>query len=471
MLIGYYQSAGKAVPQEVEEMIKGVRRDLPNTTKNMGRILQLLKKNKYNEAFYEIFSLCSTLATEAGKKIVVVIDEFSLFDQFDLNDPFSIFGKQIMIQKNTMFIVACSSIKYGYEIFNEKLTLLFGNFEVIEVKPFDFTTTRNMILSKMAPVSVPGPLMRFLTRLTDGNPYYLTVLLNKLKAAAIRNDQTTVSDQLLISVLEAELFFADGRLAHHFDSLFTALFHTKRYFYLNVMVAIALGNKKTKDIAHFLEIRLEEAKKLLTHLMADEIVMKSGSFFFIDDPLMCFWLVNVYNLRRTSLKINKSLLNVQFRLLAAQTIGARGEDRDRDIVERVETLFKNFKNDAIVISGRKKKYPAFTTVSSEIAEDKITVTARSSSNRWMCEIVLKEATEDDVQYFLDKMKHYKAKVNKKIMIIPYDIEINAKLLAKEAKICLWGLRDINYLFDLYNIPKFIVESDMNKVTDGAYAEV
>jgi hypothetical protein len=471
MLIGYYQSAGKAVPPAVEEMIKGVRRELPCTTKNMSRILQLVKKNKHNEAFYELFSLCSSLAAEAGKKIVVVIDEFSLFDQFELNDPFSTFGKQIMIQKNTMFIVACSSIKYGYEIFNEKLTLLFGNFEVIEVKPFDFTTTRNMISSKLAPLAIPGNLVRFLTRLTDGNPYYLTILLNKLRSVALRNDQDVISEQLLINALETEMFFADGRLAHHINSLFTTLFQTKRYYYLNVLVAIALGHKKTKDIAHFLQMRLEEAKKLLAHLMNDEIVLKNGSFFFIDDPLLCFWLTHVYNLRRNSLKINKVLLNTQFRTLAAHSIAAFGDDRDQDIIKRVEDLFMNFKNDAIVLGGKKRKYPAFTNVASEIAEDKITLTAKSSSNRWMCEIVLKEATEDDVQFFLDKMKHYKAKVNKKIMIIPYDIEMNAKLLAKEARICLWGLRDINYLFDLYNIPKFIVEKDVSKITKGDYAEV
>jgi hypothetical protein len=280
-----------------------------------------------------------------------------------------------------------------------------------------------------------------------------------------------ISEQLLINVLEAEMFFDEGRLSQHMNSLFTTLFQNKRYYYLNVLVAIALGHKKTKDIAHFLEIRLEEAKILLTHLMTHEVVQKSGSFFFIDDPLLVFWLTHVYNLRRNSLKINKALLNTQFRVLAAQSLAAFGEDRDQDIVKRVEDLFSNFKNDAIAIGGQKRKYPAFTTVASEISEDKITLTAKSSSNRWMCEIVLKEATEDDVQFFLDKMKHYKAKVNKKIMIIPYDIEMNAKLLAKEARICLWGLRDLNYLFDLYNIPKFIVEKDVSKMVAGDYAEV
>ena len=57
------------------------------------------------------------------------------------------------------------------------------------------------------------------------------------------------------------------------------------------------------------------------------------------------------------------------------------------------------------------------------------------------------------------------------MVIPYDIGMNAKLLAKEGKINLWGLRDLNYLFDLYNKPKFIIEKDTTERKHEEYAEV
>ena len=37
----------------------------------------------------------------------------------------------------------------------------------------------------------------------------------------------------------------------------------------------------------------------------------------------------------------------------------------------------------------------------------------------------------------------------------HGIEQNAKLLAQEAKIQLWSLRDFNALLDLYDLPKMI----------------
>ncbi|MFC1809191.1 hypothetical protein ACFL3D_03610 [Candidatus Omnitrophota bacterium] len=469
MLVGYYQSLGKNIPHEIEPMIKGARRELPKTTKNMSRILQLVKKNKCSEAFYELFSLCSLLATEIDKKMIIIIDEFSLFEQFDINDPFSIFGKQIMIQKNTMFIVSCSSVKYGHEIFNEKLSLLFGNFEVIEVKPFDFNTTQNVIYSMLSPINIPPNFVRFIIRLTDGQPYYLTSLLTKIKNCAINHTHESVTENMLISVLEAELFYSDGRLSRHIYSLFTTLFNNKRYYYLNVLVAIASGHKKTKEIAHFLEVRLEEAKKLLTRLLAEEIITKCGSFYYIDDPLLCFWLTHVYNLRRTSLKINKSLLNSQFKTLAKNTILEFGKESKKDIVKRVEELFMSFKNDIIEVDAKKSKYPSFSSVTSEINDDIIVMLAKAFSYKWSCSVVLHEANEDDIQELINKIKKSKIKVNKKILILPYGISINAKLLAKEAKFCLWGLRELNHLFDLYNKPKFIVEKVKKDITEEEYA--
>ncbi len=58
------------------------------------------------------------------------------------------------------------------------------------------------------------------------------------------------------------------------------------------------------------------------------------------------------------------------------------------------------------------------------------------------------------------------------MIILAGIDQNAKLIAQEAKIQLWGLRSFNMLLDLYDQPKMILlpKKEENETSLGAVAQ-
>lgn len=459
VLVGYFQSVQKTMPHGIEEMIKMARRELPVTTKKMVHILQRIKKHRLTDAFHDLFSLAVILSEEVNKKIVMVIDEFSLFEQLDVKDPFAIFGKQIMTQKNTMFIVSSSCMHAAQEIFTEKLSLLFGNFEIIKVKPFDFKTSKNFIKSRLAPYEVPLHIIRFIMRITDGQPYYLSVLIKKIKAKADRLEAGQINDGLLLAVLEEEIYFMDGQIAQHFSLKFAGLFGTKRRNYLNVLVSIAFGHKKALQIARFTEDRAEEVRKMLGKLYVDEIIDKNGSFYFIDDPMLCFWLQYAYNLRRISLKINKSLLNAEFKRRVRCTLDEYTAEDNKDIAKKVAELFLSFKNDTIELDKKRQKFPAFTNLSSFPADGHVFMTVKSAQYRWACNVVLHKVTEDDVQLFVQEAKRHKTVFTKKVLIYPYGIDINAKLMAKEAKLFLWSLRDLNCLLHLSGQPKLIVEHE------------
>ena len=96
LLVGYFQSIGKMVPHDIDPMIRAGKKELPQTTKKMQKILGLVKRGRSNEAFNELLSLTMSLHEETGKKVLLVLDEFTRFETFNLKDPFTALGKHIM---------------------------------------------------------------------------------------------------------------------------------------------------------------------------------------------------------------------------------------------------------------------------------------------------------------------------------------------------------------------------------------
>lgn len=80
--------------------------------------------------------------------------------------------------------------------------------------------------------------------------------------------------------------------------------------------------------------------------------------------------------------------------------------------------------------------------------------------------------EEDVTFFLDELKRSKKRVQRKIMIALQGIDQNAKLMAQEAGIQLWDLKDLNALFELYDLPQviFYKEKEEDGSTLGALAQ-
>ena len=84
------------------------------------------------------------------------------------------------------------------------------------------------------------------------------------------------------------------------------------------------------------------------------------------------------------------------------------------------------------------------------------VFARNSSVRWLCQVLSNPVTEEDIRTFLQDLKHYKSPIPKRFVIGLRGIDLNAKLLAQEAKIQYLDLKMLNFLLDLYDKPKLVV---------------
>jgi len=150
---------------------------IPRTLKASKAVETLLKSGKGAKAFRAALELPAIAFAETGLKPVVIIDEFDRLGGFGIEDVFAELGKSIMVQKDTMYIVASSRIKQAREILSEKLSLLFGNFEVCELGTFGVKEACGFIDSRLTCGDLPPELREFIASFTDGHPFYLDAVL------------------------------------------------------------------------------------------------------------------------------------------------------------------------------------------------------------------------------------------------------------------------------------------------------
>ena len=457
ILHGYQRFRKLPAALSPQDLINQTRRSLPVLFKKVRAIKKLVDARQYQESYRAILSLPYVLQQETGKKILLVIDEFDRLENFALKDPFEALGKEIMLQKDTMYIVSSSNKLRSQDIFKNKLSLLFSNFELTEVGNFSFEESENWIRSRVKNLLQDPSLCRVLIYITNGHPYYLDVILSRLEILSAAGNGKEIGLDALIRALKSELFFDRGTLHQHFFMKLSFLSKNRPSTSSDVLLAIALGKKKIISIAGFLNKSSEEVKKILQRLIQDGIVQKSGSFFDISDLLFRFWLAEVYYRKRASLGFDYSADRLNCRKSLSSFIELIIQEDKKDLTLRIEELFKRFRNEVVELEAAKVKCPRFTEVIAKPSNGRMfPVLAKNQNTSWLCQVVKERLEEEDVHLFLNDAGQLDDAVHKRLMIVLQGTDLNAKLLAQEAKVQLWNLNDLNLLLDLYGNPKVIL---------------
>jgi AAA+ ATPase superfamily predicted ATPase len=458
LLAGYLRSLGQDVSWEFNVLIKKTKKLIPKTLRKMRGIMKTLAANEWDRAFKDLLALTQDLHDETGKKILLILDNFDSLEELALVNPFHEFGNALMIQKDTLYWVTSSSVRRAQEIFRDKLAMLFGNFEVLEVPPFDFTACLSFLESRLPGVRVAEPVKKFFVELTDGHPYFLDILTERIRELVRDSKDPVLDEAVLIQSLEIELYERKGHLHQYFLGSLRAcgrgrLLHAS----LKALLAVSLGYKKIQPISRYLRRTSEEVKKMMARLVEEELVEKKGSFFTISLPLLSFWMRYVYYRREFDFVGRFDLSLEAFRSEVNALVSRRIEEEKKEITKRVEELFRQFQNDLVEVQSKQIRCPHFGEVLFKPSNGRVfPVEARNPGARWLCQVAYKKVTEDDVRLFIQDIQKLRKKVHRRIMITLEGIELNAKLLAKEAKIMLWRLKDFNEILDLYNRPKVIL---------------
>lgn len=459
LLQSFLVSQGISFPEEFQQLVKISRPLIPQTLERMREVKKHAFQKKTILAFRELLSLTGTLHEETGKKILLILDEFQSLESLELADPFGLFGKEMMIQKDTLYLVTSSEPHKTREIFNDRLSLLFGNFEVIEVSSLKLDAIRSWVEGRYPEIKIPEADFRLLSHLLNNHPHYSHLFFEAAQTHALRNPGRSWDRAFLFEVMTGALYSDQGLLNRHFEFELQRLLRIARQTrpYVKALLAVASGRAKLLQIAAYLGKKGPETKKLLQRLVAGEgLLEKRGSFYRLPDPLFRFWIRNVFQIKDRLLDPTGERGLAYFQNRLVDEIRKIEEEERQDLTIRVESLFREFRNDVVEFDQKKLTCPTFLEIASRPTNGRFfPILARTSQGRWFCQVFREQVTEGDVSGFAEELKRSRRKIQRRVMVALGGIELNAKLMAQEAKIQLWDLENLNSLLDLYGKLKVI----------------
>ncbi len=458
LLFYFLRTECKDVPQDIDELMEKCNEYIPETIKVVKNIHNLLSKNELDEVYNLLFDLPSIIKREREKYFVIVLDEFQNLNKFIIKNAYKILGKKIMVQEHAMYVVSSSYYNEARNIIDEKLSLLFGQFQVIKINQFSDIASEKYLTEKLFPINVSDSYKQFIANITSGHPFYLDIIGTNLKRIANFYNCKKVSLNQLTDSLENCLFNSKGILTQYFSNKINILPLNKESIHILILMAIADNNNKMKSIKNFVGKRYgKDISKPLNILVKTGLIERYGRFFKFNDTLLKIWIKYVYQSKYNSIHIDVSKRADYFKQQIKEYFLDFISVQDKSINSRIMQLYQCFHNDIIPILGHKRRLPYFD----EVYEDKIGdagpfIFAYTKGKVWVTYVIKEKfVQQDNVQEFLQACKRSRRNIYRKIFISGNGMHVNAKILAKEKRIWLWSLNELNYLMQLYGKEKVI----------------
>lgn len=489
VLHGLFVSQAIEPPSQLDSLLRAAELIIPESAAKIQQFLKTIGKEKSSVLVRQLFSLSGQIAKETKKKIVLMIDEFHLLEDVPVQDPFVLLGKEIMAEKDTLYLVASSSVTKAKEIFNQQLSLLFGNFEVVEVEPFSVGELAEYFNKRLEGYASSPAQIKFLFKMTDGVAFYVDCILSRLEfllgpqyyqqIPILNFEKKDIPENSFIEAFAAELWDSRSGIANLFCKKVERcrLLEKTDSVYLRLLMALGQNRHRILNVAALVGQKIRDTQKMLMKLWQTGQVVRSGAFFYLDDSLFRFWLREVFQRRCQNYSISDEAIYDQF-------VRVLRDDYHREISgfglsnvsSTLEGLFNEFKNDTVDLYPGQKKMscPQFTEVVCHPAKGIFyPMMAKKANVRWGILAVGEFVREEDVKVCLEEFKRFGKKIQKKILIVLSGLDQNAKLIAQEAKIQILDLDQINKMLVLFGKEKIITlpENKTHETRMGAVAQV
>jgi len=451
LLYNFLNNTEISIKEDLDFLIKKSSKYIPKTIEKIKHILSVLNKKHKDNVFTEMLSLCEIVNQETGKFCVIIWDEFQNLEQIRVKNIYREWAKVLILQKNTMYIILSSMKFKAKNILSKDLSLLFGNFEIIDVEPFTINESEAYLRQKLHEKKINSGLNNFIVNFTGGYPFYLKVIANALS----KSEETN-----LVSILEDLLFDSSGILNQRFSSyLKRFLDSTHNQDYSSILYLISTGHNKLKDIAHILHKPQKELNLRINHLLEFDAISRNGDFLKINDRVLSFWLKFVYRKKIQAFTFDAKNQKASFRENIAEMIQEFLLNTSKPIIERIMELLHLFQDEKIQIERKRLTLSHFREIKPlEFSKANLRegLICRSHDSLWIMALKHDLLTEEDVTEFAEECKKYRHKLQKKIIVAFKDIEANAQLRALEEKIWTWDINNLNQILDLFYKPRVIV---------------
>ena len=452
LLYNFLKTKNLEPKEDLPLLIEEARNYIPNTVKRVTDIQDFIKRREFDQAYSELFDLTNSVKEETSKSCVIIFDEFHNLSNLNVKHPFKNFGKKIMVQKDTMYIVTSSQVTTVKKILNEKLSLLFGNFEVINIDGFTTKNASYFLDRRFKYIRLPKEYKNFIISLTEGHPFYLDIISQSVKDIVTHLTFKRITKDVLIEALKNSIFNSKGAVFLYLTNTLEAARSIKKMseLYISILLAVASGAFRLKEISKTVKKRTGDVSRHLSVLVEMNILYKNGSFYKFVDKMFGFWLKFVYQKRRSAIISYLPDRIEIFKKEMGEIIDSFLMEESKEITQRAAHLFGLFNNETINIENREHRLCSFSSVDIKTFDNGDPYILSKAMNKyWITAISPEEVRDIDIIEFIEKCKSLKIKFHRKVLIAFSGIEMNARLLAKEEKIWIWDTEDLNHLMALY----------------------
>ncbi len=454
LLYQFLKSRGQSPHEDLKLLLESAQDVTPDTVKSVRRIQAHLSHGRQADAYRDVIALPQVFSSETGLFCVLVLDEFHALDDWGIPDVYRDLGKTIMTQKQCLYIVSSSLPSVAEIILSEKLSLLFGNFEIRRVDPFSIRTCQEFIKAHLQGIQLGDSLRDFLIDFTGRRPLYLKLVCHELRTYCSLHGQTEVFVPVLTEAIKGVLFNHWGVLSRHFDLFMDALCLKGNVMNARILLVLANGKQKAKDIAHLMNMKLSQISPRISRLIEVGYVVKNGKLFYIDDRLFRYWLKFVFYKRQQMIECSLERQMKEFETEFGQIVESFQVANKKDVQARIIELFNCFDDEAVQMNGRRYKLPVFDRMSSlkklDGSPDSFAfIDAHTSSGNWCVFLTRRSVQEQEIANIAAHLKKRNRKLERCVLIALEDLDENVRVRALQERMWIWNESELNTLLNLY----------------------
>ena len=461
LLYHFLKNKNRPVHDDLNLLLEEAQPYLPQTVEVIRNIQLNLGKGKMASSFFGLMTVPEIYTFESGQFCVLVFDEFQVLDDFGVPDVFSSLSTKIMTQKNCLYVLS-SSYKYSAQaILAEKLSLLFGNFEMVELDAFDYTHSHSFIENLLEGNRISGHLCSFLTEFSGGYPLYLQLVCREVMNLRARFQQQEIYLPLISKAVENTLFDRWGVISRHFELIINELCSGKgNRMTAPVLIALANGLQRSEELLDEVDLGKSQLNKSLKQLQDEGIIFRNGKLHYFKDKLFRYWIKYVYQKRLNDIELTPDKQRRQFREEFNSHVELFNDTTRKDFSSRIVELLNCFVNESLDLNGRKYRLPSFrdlipTKVANEHGFLIDVIQARTDSSTWL--IVLKKDSfqENDISAIVGEAKKLSRKPEKCLIISLSKLDDHTKLKALQERFWIWNEEEIKTLLTLFDKPSIL----------------
>lgn len=435
---------------------------LPNTAAAVQAAEQLVGRRLYGEAFNRALDTVPVLSKERGMPCVLVLDEFLFLEELGLGHAFHELGKRVMTWNSTLFILSSSACFRARLILRERLQLLFGQFELLELEAVDPASAEAWLHQELRGIRGAREIVPFLLQWLGGSPWYLTVFLKRFRELAALRKGPPALELLFLQTAWDILGVSDGPLHQWCGSQAEMLAHSRTGSRaLEALLQIADNARTTTAIAG--RIGRAGLSAALQLLVEQDLVERNGMCWTIRNPVLRCWLSTVYAAQRREARASGPEMRARFDQYL-RTLWTQWTQRHQlSFAQQIVELFGRFNEDTVSLDAKTGRLPKFEAIRTQPPAVPATeaagrggadtyLVADGQGRRWCAAVQTGPVGEQEIARFDAFCRGQSPKPSRKLIIVKTHLDETSRLLAKAANMWVWEPQDLRALMELYGQP-------------------